>query len=66
MDWIGLAEDRGQVKASVNAVMNLEFHRMLGSSGVAAQILASAVVLSFIELFSYLASYYSIYMELLN
>jgi hypothetical protein len=32
MDWIYLAKDRDQWSAPVNTVMNLQFHRMLGSS----------------------------------
>jgi hypothetical protein len=32
VDWIDLAEDREQWRALVNTVMNLGFHRMLGSS----------------------------------
>jgi hypothetical protein len=32
MDWINLAENRDQWKALENTVMNLRFHKMLGSS----------------------------------
>jgi hypothetical protein len=32
MDWIDLAQDRDQERALVNTVMNLGFHKMLGSS----------------------------------
>jgi hypothetical protein len=32
MDWIDLAKDRDQWRALVNTVMNLRFHKMLGSS----------------------------------
>jgi hypothetical protein len=32
MDWIDLAEDRAQWMALVNTVMNIGYHRMLGSS----------------------------------
>jgi hypothetical protein len=32
MDWIDLAQDRGQWSALVNTVMNLRFHKTLGIS----------------------------------
>jgi hypothetical protein len=32
VDWIDLAQDRDQWKGLVNTVMNLVFHKMLGSS----------------------------------
>jgi hypothetical protein len=32
MDWTDLAEDMYQWRALVNTVMNLHFHKMLGSS----------------------------------
>jgi hypothetical protein len=38
MDWIGLAQDRDQWRALVNTVM---YHKMLVSSSVAAQLVAS-------------------------
>jgi hypothetical protein len=31
MDWIDLAQNRDQWRALVNTVMNLGFHKMLGS-----------------------------------
>jgi hypothetical protein len=31
-DWIDLAQDRDQWRVLVNTVMNLSFHKMLGSS----------------------------------
>jgi hypothetical protein len=32
IDWIDLAQDRNQWRALVNVVMNLQVHKMLGSS----------------------------------
>jgi hypothetical protein len=32
MDWIDLVQDGDQLRALVNTVMNLGFHKMLGSS----------------------------------
>jgi hypothetical protein len=32
MDWIDLAQDRDRWRPLVNTVMNLRFHKMLGSS----------------------------------
>jgi hypothetical protein len=46
VDWIGLAQDRYRWRALVNSVMNLGFHKMLGNYRVAAQLVASRVVLS--------------------
>jgi hypothetical protein len=33
MDWINCSQDRNQWRALVNAVMNFEFHKMLGTVG---------------------------------
>jgi hypothetical protein len=41
MDWIDLVQDMDQWWALVNTVMNLRFHKTLGSSRVAAQLTAS-------------------------
>jgi hypothetical protein len=32
VDWIDLTQDRDQWQDLVNAVINLQFHKMLGSS----------------------------------
>jgi hypothetical protein len=52
VDLIGLAQDRYRWRALVNSVMNLRFHKMLGNYRVAAQLVASRVVLSSTELVS--------------
>jgi hypothetical protein len=36
VDWIDLASYRDQWRALVDTVINLQFHKMLGSSSVAA------------------------------
>jgi hypothetical protein len=46
VDWIGLAQNRYRWIALVNAVKTFEFHKMLGNYRVAAQVVASLVVLS--------------------
>jgi hypothetical protein len=50
MDWIDRAHDRDQWRALVNTVMNLGFHKMLGSSWVAAQLAASQEGMSSMKL----------------
>jgi hypothetical protein len=52
VDWIGLTQDRYRWRALVNTVMTFGFHKMLGIYRVAAQVVASRVVLSFTELVS--------------
>jgi hypothetical protein len=52
VDWIGLAQDRYRRRALVNAVMNLRVLEIAGNYRVAAQLVASRVVLSSTELVS--------------
>jgi hypothetical protein len=52
VDWIGWAQDRYRWRALVNSVMNLGFHKVLGIYRVAAQFVASRVVLGSTELVS--------------
>jgi hypothetical protein len=40
-DWINLSQEREQWRALVKTVMKFRFHKMLGSSWVAAQLAAS-------------------------
>jgi hypothetical protein len=47
--WIGLAQVRYRWRALVNVVMNLWFHKMLRNYQMAAQLVASRVVLSSTE-----------------
>jgi hypothetical protein len=54
VDWIGLAQERGKWKAVVNLVLTFRFHKMLGNYRVVSQLVASRVVLSSIELVSYI------------
>ena len=50
MDLIDLAQDRDQQRALVNTIMNLGFHKMLGTSGIVAQLAASEEGLSSMNL----------------
>jgi hypothetical protein len=52
VDWIGLAQDRDKWRALVNGTFG--FRKMLGNYQVATQLMTSRVVLSSIELVSYL------------
>jgi hypothetical protein len=52
VDWIGLAQDRYRWKAIVNSVMNLRVPYNAGNYRMAAQLVASCVVLSSTELVS--------------
>jgi predicted small integral membrane protein len=54
VDWIGLVQDRYRWWALVNSVMNFRVHKMLGIYRVAAQLVASRVVLSSTELVTWL------------
>jgi hypothetical protein len=51
MEWIDLAQDRDQWRVLVNTVMNLRVSfKMLGSSWVAAQLIASQEGLSSVSI----------------
>jgi hypothetical protein len=52
VDWIGLAQDRYRWRALVNSVMNLQVPQNAGNYRVAAQLLASRMVLSSTDLVS--------------
>jgi hypothetical protein len=49
VEWTDLAEDRYRWRALVHVVMNLPVHKMLGNYQVAAQLVASRVMLSSTE-----------------
>jgi hypothetical protein len=53
MDRIDLAQHKDQWRALVNTVMKFRFHKMLGSSCVAAQLAAPQEGLSAMNLVSY-------------
>jgi hypothetical protein len=50
VDWIGVVQVRDKWRALVNVAMNLRVFKMLGNSQVPTQLVASQVVLNFIEL----------------
>jgi hypothetical protein len=50
VDWIGLAQDSYRWRALVNSVMNLRVAQNAGNYRMAAQLVASRVVLSSTEL----------------
>jgi hypothetical protein len=52
VDWIGLAQNRYRWRALINSVMNLRVPKNTGNYQMAAQLLASQVVLSSTKLIS--------------
>jgi hypothetical protein len=61
--WIGMAQDRNRWRALVNSVMNLRFLKMPGNYRVAPQLAVYRVMLSSIELVSWLVSLVSILLK---
>jgi hypothetical protein len=54
--WIGLAQDGYKWRVLVNEAMKLLFHKILGRYRMASQLVASRVVLTYIEVASQLVS----------
>jgi hypothetical protein len=52
VNWISLSQDKYKCRDFVNAAMNLRFHKMLGNSRVAVEVVASMVELRYTELVS--------------
>jgi hypothetical protein len=53
VDWIDLVQDKDQWRAVVDTIMNLRFHKMLGSSCVASQLASDSVQFGFLGFFYY-------------